>query len=558
MRRYGYYNWRAYKSYGKAQEVNRAKRSRSTKGNCVNMKDFKKDQFVWISSTDVSSIINTFICQTNISFWLGKIVKPPSKYDETHHLVRVCGTMHDLWMLEENIHHLSDGMFRNAAESFILKTLTEVIEAGGLIDPKPKSTAKDPLKNNVSNKNSSAAQNPEDVTEIPSIRNGGFLKNALYWKTKLACQKAKNSSEKTIKEIPQKKKLTEEESDPKSSPVRKLPKTFDDHSKQNPITETEVNQPMDDPFAAPGEYVFFHFPREPSFEVSTILKIGFIGLGVMGQRIVKNLLKSGHNVFIWNRTEDKCRNLAEDGAEKCKTPSELVCKCDIIFSCVSDPCVAKSLLFCEEGVLEGLQKCRPETKGYVELTSIDPASSREIAEGIMYHGGKYLEAPMFGSERLAEDGSLLIICSGDPELFKICQSFFATFCTDLLYLNCDIGNGSMLRLAVSMLVSNVYAALLEAMAFLKSCKMSRNIFLQILELISMSSPFIKVLGESILAEKVSTHISLKNQLQDLHWVLSVANSMTITMEIACSVNEYFKHAKLLKKTGRDLPSNFFW
>ncbi|GFY72582.1 putative oxidoreductase GLYR1 homolog [Trichonephila inaurata madagascariensis] len=531
------------------------RKSRNTKGNCVKMREFEIDQFVWISSTHVSSIINTSLSQTDISFWLGKIEKLSSKDDKTHHLVHLCGTTHQLSMLKENIHHLSDGMFHKTTESLILNTLIEIIEAVGLIDPKPKSTTKDPLKNNVSNRNSNAAQNPEDVTEIPSVRNGGFPQNALYWETKLACEKAKNAGEKTIKETPRKKTLTEEESDPKSSPVRKIPKHS---SKQIPITETEVNQPMDDPFAAPGENMFFHFPREPSFEVSTILKIGFLGLGVMGQRIVKNLLKSGHDVSIWNRTEDKCRNLAEDGAQQCSTPSQLVRKCDVIFSCVSDPSVAKSLLFCENGILEELQKCRPGTKGYVELTSTDPSSSREIAAAIMYHGGKYLEAPMFGSEKLAEDGSLLIICSGDPELFKICESFFATFCTDLLYLSYDIGKGSMLRLAVSMLVSNVYAALLEAMSFLKKCRISRNIFLRILELISMSSPFIKVVGESILAEKVSTHISLKNQLQDLQWVLSVADSMTMTMEIACSVNEYYKHAKLLKKTGRDPSYHFFW
>ncbi|GFQ65083.1 putative oxidoreductase GLYR1 homolog [Trichonephila clavata] len=532
------------------------------------MRGFEIDQFVWISSKDISLVIKTFLHDANIPFWLGRITKPPSdtssKYEKTHHLVRLCGTIHRLWVLEESIHHLSDEMFRDAAGSFILKTLFEVIEAGGLFHPKPKSSTKDSLKNNVSIKNCTAVhtQNPEDVTEIPSIRDGEFPETfrttALCWKIKHASEKAKHASEKTVKKTPRKRKLAEDELD--QSPMQKLSMASDDHSEQNSITnQSEVNQPADDPFAARGEYIPFHFLREPYLQVRgpTSQKIGFIGLGVMAQRIVKNLLKSGHDVSIWNRTEDKCRNLVEDGAQQCSTPSQLIRECDIIFSCVSDPGDVKSNLFFDKGVLEGLKNCEPGTKGYVELTSTDPTTSREHAEAIMYNGGKYLEAPMCGLERLAEDGSLLIICSGDPGLFKSCRSCFSAFCRDLLYLNNNIGIVSKLRLAVSMLVGNVYASLIESMAFLKRCRISRNVFLRILELISMSSPFIKVVGESILEEKFSTDISLKNQQQDLSWALIEANSMDIPMTMTHTANERYKYAKFLCKTGGDLSFNFF-
>ncbi|GFS46056.1 putative oxidoreductase GLYR1 [Trichonephila inaurata madagascariensis] len=476
--------------------------------------EFEIDQFVWISSTDVSLIIKTFLSDANIPFWVGKIEKPstdtPSKSEKTQHFVRLCGTIYCSWISEENIHHLSDEIFCNAAESnFILKTLVEVIKAGGLMDSTSEPATKDSNKNDESTINCTAFQNSEDVTEVPSTSDEGFPET---FPTSVDSCENKHASEKVMypRETPCKKKLAEDESDPKSSPVRKVFKTFDNCSEQNSVTnQTEVNRASDDPSATPGKYTLFHFPRPGLVSGSNPKKIGFIGEGTMGQIIVKSLLKSGHDVFIWNRSEVNCPKLIENGAQNCSTPSQLVRECDIIFSCLSDRDVKSSFLI-DDGILEGLENCEHGTKVYVEMTSIDPSTSRAIAEAVMNHGGKYLEAPICGSERLAEDGFLLIICSGDPELFRSCRSYFEAFCSDLLYLNNNIGNGSKLRLAVSILVGNIYASLLDSMSFLKGCSISRNLFLRILKLIFMSRPFIKVVVESILAEKLLTHISLRN------------------------------------------------
>merc|ERR1719291_1182791 len=157
--------------------------------------------------------------------------------------------------------------------------------------------------------------------------------------------------------------------------------------------------------------------REKDIQPSK-LNFGFLGLGIMGSGIVKNLLNSGHTVTVWNRTVEKVRDFVEAGAKEALTPSDVIAESDITFSCVSDPQAAKDLVFGNCGVLQEINT----TKGYVEMTGIDSDTSQDIAEAISLKGGRYLEAQIQGSKTQAQDGTLVILVAGDRSLFDDCQS----------------------------------------------------------------------------------------------------------------------------------------
>lgn len=120
------------------------------------------------------------------------------------------------------------------------------------------------------------------------------------------------------------------------------------------------------------------------------LRFGFLGLGIMGSGIVKNLIDSGHKVVVWNRTVEKCRKFGDAGAEIAQTPCDVIDRVDITFSCVSDPSAAKQMVFGNCGVLSS--DAISHGKGYVEMTSIDAETSQDIYDGITNKGGRYLEA----------------------------------------------------------------------------------------------------------------------------------------------------------------------
>jgi 3-hydroxyisobutyrate dehydrogenase len=139
------------------------------------------------------------------------------------------------------------------------------------------------------------------------------------------------------------------------------------------------------------------------------LKFGFLGLGIMGSGIVKNLLNSGHKVIVWNRSPEKSQEFVKAGAEMAITPSDVVGSADITFSCVSDPQAAKDMVFGNCGVLTEMNS----SKAYVEMTGIDADTSCDIGEAVTSKGGRYLEAQMQGSKKQAEEGTVVILAAGD-------------------------------------------------------------------------------------------------------------------------------------------------
>ena len=165
------------------------------------------------------------------------------------------------------------------------------------------------------------------------------------------------------------------------------------------------------------------------------LNFGFLGLGIMGGGIVKNLLNSGHSVTVWNRTAEKRVDYVEAGAKEALTPGDVVAESDITFSCISDPQAVKDMVFGNCGVLSEINT----TKGYIEMTGIDPDTSQDIAEAISLKGGRYLEAQVEGSKDQAQDGSLVALVAGDKSLFDDAQSCFQAMGKHSYHLG-EVGN----------------------------------------------------------------------------------------------------------------------
>ena len=142
-------------------------------------------------------------------------------------------------------------------------------------------------------------------------------------------------------------------------------------------------------------------------------KYGFLGLGIMGAPMAANLVRAGHEVIVWNRTAGKCAPLLDLGAQQASTAAEAVAESDITFAMLADPAAAESVVFGPAGVLEGMST----GKGYVDMSTVDENTSRNIAEAVNDAGGRFLEAPVSGTKKPAEDGTLVILVAGDELLY---------------------------------------------------------------------------------------------------------------------------------------------
>ncbi|XP_071559981.1 cytokine-like nuclear factor N-PAC [Temnothorax nylanderi] len=270
------------------------------------------------------------------------------------------------------------------------------------------------------------------------------------------------------------------------------------------------------------------------------LKFGFLGLGIMGSGIVKNLINSGHSVIVWNRTQEKCTDFVKAGAEQGLTPSDVVLAADITFSCVADPQAAKDMVFGNCGVLTEIS---PD-KSYVEMTGIDAETSQDIAEAINGKGGRYLEAQVQGSKTQAQEGTLVILAAGDRSLFDDCQSCFEAMGKNSFYLG-EVGNASKMNLVLQLMAGVTLAALAESMALADRAGLQQKDVLEVLELTSLACPAILEKGKAIIEGGFPTQLPLQHMQKDLRLSLGMSDQLEQPLPLAAAANEVYKHAKRL-------------
>lgn len=279
------------------------------------------------------------------------------------------------------------------------------------------------------------------------------------------------------------------------------------------------------------------------------LRFGFLGLGNMGSGILKNLLNSGHQVTIWNRTPEKCSEFEKAGAQIGTTPSDVIEASDITFSCVANPQAAKEMVFGNCGVLSEMGP----NKSYVEMTGIDAETSQDIAEGITGKGGRYLEAQMQGSKVEAEEGTLVILAAGDKTLFDECQSCFIAMSKNSFYLG-EVGNASKMNLVLQLMQGITLAGLAEGMALADRAGLQQKDVLEILSLTSLACPALIDKGNYMILGTFNTNMPLQHLQKDMKLSIMLGDQVEQPLPLTASANEVFKHAKKLGYGHHDVSA----
>src|ERR1035438_9859074 len=144
-------------------------------------------------------------------------------------------------------------------------------------------------------------------------------------------------------------------------------------------------------------------------------KLGFLGLGMMGYPMARNLLRAGHEVALWSNTADKAHKLAaEANGRFCDTPREVGENADVIFLCVGTTDMSKQVILAHDGLTHGL---RPGSV-VADASTISPSESRGIGEALKAKGADFLDAPCTGSTPGAEGGTLTFMIGGDAAVFE--------------------------------------------------------------------------------------------------------------------------------------------
>ena len=265
---------------------------------------------------------------------------------------------------------------------------------------------------------------------------------------------------------------------------------------------------------------------------------GFIGLGIMGSAMAKNLLKAGFKVTVWNRSAAKCAELAELGAGIAPSPREVTASCRLTFAMLADPAAAEAVCFGPDGVLEGISA----GKGYVDMSTVDTATAQRISAAITAKGGRFLEAPVSGSKKPAEDGTLIILSAGDRSLYEEAMAGLERMGKKVLYLG-EVGKGAEMKIVVNMVMGGMMAIFCEGLALSNKAGLAVTDLLDVIDAGAMANPMFRLKGELIARGDFSTAFPLKHMQKDLRLAVSLGDRLGQPLCTAATANEAFKRAK---------------
>jgi len=278
---------------------------------------------------------------------------------------------------------------------------------------------------------------------------------------------------------------------------------------------------------------------------------GFLGLGIMGSAMAKNLLKAGFQVTVWNRSQDKCAELATLGAKVASTPAEVTGSCPITFAILADPEAAHAVCFAPDGALAGIG----EGRGYVDMSTVDAGTASAIGAAICEKGGRFLEAPVSGSKKPAEDGTLIILAAGDRELFDLALPGFEKMGKKTLYLGA-LGNGAQMKLIVNMVMGGMMTIFCEGLALATKAGLEASDLLDVIDSGAMANPMFKMKGAQIGQGSFSAAFPLKHMQKDLRLAVALGDTLGQPLFSAAAANESFKRARALGLSDQDFCAVF--
>lgn len=268
-------------------------------------------------------------------------------------------------------------------------------------------------------------------------------------------------------------------------------------------------------------------------------KIGFIGLGIMGKPMSKNLLKAGHQLVIFDINKDAVEELKQAGAEVGSSPKDVASKTNIIITMLPNSPQVKAVVLGKDGVIEGAQK----GSIVVDMSSIAPLVSREVSEALAQKGIRMLDAPVSGGEPKAIDGSLSIMVGGKQADFDEILPIFKVMGSSAV-LTGDIGAGNVTKLANQIIVAVNIAAVSEALVMATKAGVDPELVYQAIRGGLAGSTVLDAKAPLMMGRKFTPGFRINLHIKDLGNVLETSHGIGVPLPLCAAVMEIMQALKV--------------
>ncbi|MBD3205742.1 NAD-binding protein [Candidatus Bathyarchaeota archaeon] len=265
-------------------------------------------------------------------------------------------------------------------------------------------------------------------------------------------------------------------------------------------------------------------------------KIGFIGLGLMGTGMSKNLLKAGYEVTVWNRTASKMDPLVEAGAKAAKNPKEVAQNSDVVVTIVTDSPDVEEVLLGSDGAFYGAKK----GDVFIDMSTISPIATREIAEKLSEKGIEMLDAPVSGGVIGANNGTLSIMVGGKEQIYRENRPILEAMGKTITYIGGN-GDGQVCKAVNQILVGTTMLGVAEALVF--AAKAGVNIE-KVHEAVSggaAGSWQLSNNGARLLKGDHEPGFKIKDYIKDLGIIMETAAENKMPLPSTSMVFQMFRH-----------------
>ncbi len=276
-------------------------------------------------------------------------------------------------------------------------------------------------------------------------------------------------------------------------------------------------------------------------------KVGFIGLGLMGSGMAGRLLEQGYELTVWNRNASKAHPLVEKGAKLAESPADLAAQVEVVITIVKDDAVVREILLGEKGAL---QAAKPGTT-FIDMSTVTPMMSRELAAACKEKGFPFLEAPVTGSKGAAASGQLGILAGGEESTLESVRDILQAMSQSITHIGPN-GSGAILKLANNQLAGVLMVALGESLALCDAAGLDREMCIE--TLVGAVSRVSGMKKPKILNKDFSTEFALDMIHKDLTQALQAANELTLPMPLLATAREIYQQARKDGKGGQDFSA----
>ncbi|SDK93368.1 3-hydroxyisobutyrate dehydrogenase [Nonomuraea maritima] len=279
--------------------------------------------------------------------------------------------------------------------------------------------------------------------------------------------------------------------------------------------------------------------------------VAFLGAGIMGAPMARNLLKSGIDVTVWNRTEAKARALESEGAAVASSPEEAVRGADVVITMLSDGDVVREAITAAAPGLRAGQV-------WAQMSTVGVAAAGRLAALAAEHGLTYVDAPVQGTKQPAEQGTLVILAAGPESARLVLSPVFAALGQRTLWLDDDGASiaGTRLKMATVSYSISLTAVVAEALALAQGLGLDAALVREVVTGGPMDNPYFQLKSKAILEGDYTPSFTVTNAEKDTRLIVEAGESAGVKLDMVAAAGARFRRAQAQGHGDADMSATY--